>query len=616
MKNSAALALSTLFTASTPSNASPDSNSAETSDNHDDCPSPPFNPLTSSTSKDLFKAKQAKNATDESNSEDSSHSLKRPLDSILEESEGECNKKQAIGEDPAESPPKKEDHELDKTSDHPKMPQPNDGAPKHHYPYPHPHPYPHYPHHSHNPHNPHQCCNYCHHPPQHHPHHPPHSYSYPYPPYPHPPYSYPYHHQPGSIPPPMHPNSYYPPNYHGIPPNVHHEPPQAHASLTHDKSTIKSDPQCRNGENENAPSGSVVSSSSSNNDSSTTTKHGQRDNLRSPQNPMMVTPSPHHYPGPHYYHHPPPPHGYTLPYSVATSANSSPSSAPHIIPPPGTPVGLPYISSPGMTSAKKAKTYSRKDKSLGLLCANFMAKYGIDENSNEMPPALRRSLDNGISIDDAASSLCVERRRIYDIINILESIHIVTRKCKNTYYFNGTSQLPRMFARMQVEAVRMWPEDAKRHNIRVSETNEDASNLYSLAPPGQTKEKSLGKLSQEFLQLFLVGFKHITLGDATEKILGAARQGEDAEKIQAWIKTKGRRLYDIANVMASINIIKITTGEGRKKCNTRSFEWNYKIKPHEFQSITFNDKKPDTTSSDGNVLDEEEKKEETKMILI
>lgn len=93
----------------------------------------------------------------------------------------------------------------------------------------------------------------------------------------------------------------------------------------------------------------------------------------------------------------------------------------------------------------------RKDKSLGVLCVNFMHRYDQMkvENPHEIPE---------VSIDEAASKLAVEKRRIYDIINILEAIEVVSRKCKNTYNWHGMDGLEEVFRRLQKEAVILFPE--------------------------------------------------------------------------------------------------------------------------------------------------------------
>ena len=72
--------------------------------------------------------------------------------------------------------------------------------------------------------------------------------------------------------------------------------------------------------------------------------------------------------------------------------------------------------------------YSRKDKSLGLLCESFLREYG------QGGPTI-------ISLDQAARKLGVERRRIYDIVNVLESVEIVERQQKNQCA-PGPSTLP------------------------------------------------------------------------------------------------------------------------------------------------------------------------------
>ena len=98
-------------------------------------------------------------------------------------------------------------------------------------------------------------------------------------------------------------------------------------------------------------------------------------------------------------------------------------------------------------------TYRRKDKSLSILCINFMQRY--ESMATENPSMLPE-----ISIDEASQHLAVERRRIYDIINILEAIDVVSRKCKNTYNWHGLKNAEETFYELQKDAVKTFEEDA------------------------------------------------------------------------------------------------------------------------------------------------------------
>lgn len=238
------------------------------------------------------------------------------------------------------------------------------------------------------------------------------------------------------------------------------------------------------------------------------------------------------------------------------------------------------------TAAPSGK-YVRKDKSLGTLCDRFLSVYGDG--------TIER-----VSLDDAATRLGVERRRIYDIANVLESVDVLERKAKNQYAWHGVRRLPECLKRLKEAGLKEFGDKFERIGMKVEEmtaqteappsadaaAGDEASDQSSpttttsstvhLDPHQklvQTKsdsakfvgqgrfavstrmsdsrrEKSLGLLSQKFIQLFLASKANVvSLESAAEILL-------DESDDEAKSKTKVRRLYDIANILCSLHLLR------------------------------------------------------------
>lgn len=194
-------------------------------------------------------------------------------------------------------------------------------------------------------------------------------------------------------------------------------------------------------------------------------------------------------------------------------------------------------------------------------------------------------LRSDICIDQTAKQLNVQRRRIYDVVNILESVDVVARRKKNCYIWHSTSRLQSALviltsaasdgngyvqedvldsfrlAGLQSGSMRMQSSVSQirfldQHLTSSPLTSNSVSSavMSDLAEPdkkigkcaaaallNKRKEQSLGHLTQVFIQMFLTAQTRIvTLDDAGRWLFGGSilRPGETAE---ATVKnTKGQ----------------------------------------------------------------------------
>ncbi|KAG9445844.1 hypothetical protein H6P81_011972 [Aristolochia fimbriata] len=237
-------------------------------------------------------------------------------------------------------------------------------------------------------------------------------------------------------------------------------------------------------------------------------------------------------------------------------------------------------SSSYLDSASRHHTYSRKQKSLGLLCSNFLKLYNRDDIES-------------VGLDEAASKLGVERRRIYDIVNVLESVGVLARKAKNRYSWKGFDGIPKALQELKEEALRenfCCTLGSSSNYLKVFESDEDekpsieqsgenAQEQWSSKdyPPSDVsfkkqmdnrREKSLGLLTQNFVKLFLcTNADMVSLDDAARLLLGDSPNSAQMRNNSA---AKVRRLYDIANVLSSMNLIEKTHQTDTRK---PAFRW-------------------------------------------
>ena len=162
-----------------------------------------------------------------------------------------------------------------------------------------------------------------------------------------------------------------------------------------------------------------------------------------------------------------------------------------------------------------------------------------------------REIDDGtISLDAASKTLVVVRRRIYDVVNVLQSIGIVARQGKNTYTWHGAAGMRATLADI-------------RAGMAAADDGDDK---------GTKRGESLGALSRKFVQLFLESDENTVLSLESAAAGMQKREGSSTpDRAQGAAKTKVRRLYDVANIFAALGIIVKRRVPGARK---PGFVWN------------------------------------------
>lgn len=292
------------------------------------------------------------------------------------------------------------------------------------------------------------------------------------------------------------------------------------------------------------------------------------------------------------------------------------------------PKAMPSYDESATAREHQKEKYNRKHRSLGNLASSFLSHCvmanlkRIDSCRKHISPETQEQDSQPpteVVIDDLAASLNVERRRIYDVINVLEALQLVMKKAKNTYMWLGELQMISHLARLQMEAIQRWPEMARKNGLTVDNLSSPASDdvrldirrrVHKKKKKKEGKEgiaKSLHRLSELFLYMFLAGYSSISLTEASDLIEGTTSSTQEDvavlgctnEKKRDYeqnltanskeetgardLKTKIRRLYDIANVFLAVGLL------SKQECATSDpdrrprYSWTYKLSINDIQ---------------------------------
>lgn len=176
----------------------------------------------------------------------------------------------------------------------------------------------------------------------------------------------------------------------------------------------------------------------------------------------------------------------------------------------------------------------KKEKSaLSLLCEDFLFKFG-HMNEDGSPSHFKLQI--------VAAHCNVPRRRMYDVINVLESIGVVKRTAKLKYIFHGYDQIP----------------DVLTNIVRTEEES----------------NKSVGHLTRKMIRVLLQHNGTMPTSHLAAKLIGPDVAPEPIKKQRSQRQiTIERRLYDIASVLTSIGLLERVQQQKRVPTIVWTYGW-------------------------------------------
>lgn len=150
---------------------------------------------------------------------------------------------------------------------------------------------------------------------------------------------------------------------------------------------------------------------------------------------------------------------------------------------------------------------------------------GLHQMSRSLIRLLSNHCSESFSLDSICSKIQVEKRKIYDLINILTSIRMIDRISKGVYKWLGTKSILNFLTSLP--------------NFSQLETSLKA-------------EKSLGSMCYCFLA-FMKSFRESSIENAAESLTKSMTKDKPINPIT--FRSKIRRLYDISKILTTVGLI-------------------------------------------------------------